>query len=129
MLTRCPHLVLAFYTIVQFLHGADLEDPRLRTYGIVNWSLHLAINIGVTGAIAFKIWWQGRQTVHARGHNAYAGVAFTIMESGALFAGATIVLFALYINPATGTDALVGVNPVAQLAVRPVFVTPSGTSD
>ncbi|OJT02888.1 hypothetical protein TRAPUB_6558 [Trametes pubescens] len=108
--------VLAFYTIVQFLHGADLEDPRLRRYGIVNWSLHLILNIGVTGAIALKIWWQGRKTVHARGHNAYAGVAFTIMESGALFAGATIVLFALYINPATGTDALVGVNPVAQLA-------------
>ncbi|KAI0820318.1 hypothetical protein BC628DRAFT_1330506, partial [Trametes gibbosa] len=106
----------AFYTIVKFFQGTPLEDSRLRRFGILNWSLHLIINIGVTTAIASKIWWQGRRTVHARGHNAYAGVAFTIMESGVLFAGATIVLFALYINPSTGTDALVGVNPVAQLA-------------
>ncbi|KAH9852018.1 hypothetical protein C2E23DRAFT_885894 [Lenzites betulinus] len=106
----------AFYTIVKFFQGTPLEDSRLRRFGILNWSLHLIINIGVTAAIAGKIWWQGRRTVHARGHNAYAGVAFTIMESGVLFAGATIVLFALYIDPSTGTDALVGVNPVAQLA-------------
>ncbi|KAI0629131.1 hypothetical protein C8Q77DRAFT_307220 [Trametes polyzona] len=108
--------VTGFYTIVSLFLGTDLEDARLRRFGILSWSLHLIINITVTAGIATKIWWQGRQTVHARGHNAYTGVAFTIMESGALFAGATIVLFALYINPATGTDALVGVNPVAQLA-------------
>ena len=104
---------------MKFFHGTALEDPVLRKYGILSWSLHLIINIGVTAAIAGKIWWHGRRTVTVRGHNAYAGVAFTIMESGGLFAGATFVLYVFFINTATGTDALVGVNPVTQLAVGP----------
>ncbi|KAI0657974.1 hypothetical protein C8Q70DRAFT_918454 [Cubamyces menziesii] len=108
--------VTALYSIVKFFHGTALEDPVLRKYGILSWSLHLIINIGVTAAIAGKIWWHGRRTVTVRGHNAYAGVAFTIMESGGLFAGATFVLYVFFINTATGTDALVGVNPVTQLA-------------
>ncbi|KAI0644222.1 hypothetical protein C8Q79DRAFT_134666 [Trametes meyenii] len=106
----------ALYTLVKVFDGTSVEDPGIRPWGILNWSLHLIINIGVTAAIAAKIWWQGRLTIDVRGHNAYAGVAYTIMESGGLFAGATLVLFILYINTSTGLDALVGVSPVSQLA-------------
>lgn len=97
--------------------GASIEDANVRRWGLAAWSLDLILNISVTAAIAGKIWWQGRQTVNARGHNAYLGVAYTMLESGGLFTGATLVLFILYINAATGLDALVGVNVVVQLAV------------
>ncbi|KAI0644278.1 hypothetical protein C8Q79DRAFT_1002175 [Trametes meyenii] len=106
----------AMYTIVKFFRGTPLEDPEVRRFGILSWSLHLIINIGVTCAIAGKIWWQGRKTVTIRGQNAYLGVVFTILESGGIFAGATLILFVLYINASTGLDALVGVSPIAQLA-------------
>ncbi|KAI0666803.1 hypothetical protein C8Q78DRAFT_422966 [Trametes maxima] len=110
------HTSSALYAVVRFFNGVPLEDPLVRKWGLLSWSLDLIINIGVTATIAGKIWWQGRQTACIHGHNAYIGVAYTMMESGALFSGATLVLFVLYINASTGLDALVGVNPVVQLA-------------
>ncbi|KAI0794048.1 hypothetical protein C8Q74DRAFT_1365574 [Fomes fomentarius] len=110
------HTSTAIYSVVALFNGASIQDPIVRRWGLAAWALDLTLNILVTGAIAGKIWWQGRQTVSARGHNAYLGVAYTILESGGLFTGATLILFILYINASTGLDALVGVNVVVQLA-------------
>ncbi|KAI8974515.1 hypothetical protein BD414DRAFT_178233 [Trametes punicea] len=106
----------AAYSVVLLDHKTPLEDPRLRAYGITCWSLHIAVNIGVTAAIAGKLWWHGRRTTILHGHNAYTGIALTLMESGALFTGGTFVLCVLFINIPTGADALVGVYPLSQLA-------------
>ncbi len=111
------HTSTAIYSVVALFKGASITDAVVRRWGLAAWALDLTLNILVTGAIAGKIWWQGRQTVSARGHNAYLGVAYTILESGGLFTGATLILFILYINASTGLDALVGVNVVVQLAV------------
>ena len=115
---ECLHTGIALYTVSQYYNGTSLEDPIVRKWGLASWSLDLIINIVVTCLIAGKIWWAGRGTVGARGHNAYLGVVYTILESGGLFTGATLILFILYINTSTGLDALVGVNVVVQLAVR-----------
>ncbi|KAI0644220.1 hypothetical protein C8Q79DRAFT_974762 [Trametes meyenii] len=116
MTLEAVHTSSALYTVVRFFNGVPLEDPLVRKWGLLSWSLDLIINVGVTATIAGKIWWQGRQTACIHGHNAYIGIAYTMVESGALFSGATLVLFVLYINASTGLDAFVGVNPVVQLA-------------
>ncbi|OBZ78305.1 hypothetical protein A0H81_02449 [Grifola frondosa] len=108
----------SFIAIVSYWRGASPQDASVKAWGIAAWTLLLVINIGVTIACASKIWLAGRRAraAHPRGHNVYLGVAYTILESGGLFAAATLVVVIMYLNTPSALDALAGVNALVQLA-------------
>jgi len=101
--------------------NANIYGDPLKRLGPVGWSLELVVNVSVTAAIAFRLWYMGLKvsTMSSSGgrsyQNAYLAPIFTIVESGALFAAATVVLLALYVsgNPVT----LTGIDIATQLAV------------
>ena len=83
--------------------------------------MDLIINVGVTSAIAFRLW---RASVNAaslssrrRGKAAYMGILFIIVESGAMFAAATFTIVVLYLNTPTEVPAVMAIGVVIQFAV------------
>ncbi|KAF8551854.1 hypothetical protein OG21DRAFT_1486664 [Imleria badia] len=76
--------------------------PQLIPLTITSWALDLIVNVSVTMTIAARLWWMGRNVAsfradHSSG-NPYAYSIYVIVESGAIFASATIVMLALYIS-------------------------------
>ena len=103
--------------------GVSLFDPLVHKMGIVDWTFDLTLNIGVTLAIAARLWYMGRTVsdyvssgtgIGSRG-NKYNKVIFTIIESGALFAIATLVTVSLYLSGNIAT--VVAIDSITQLAV------------
>ncbi|KII83808.1 hypothetical protein PLICRDRAFT_442485 [Plicaturopsis crispa FD-325 SS-3] len=82
--------------------GADITSTAVRSSAFAGWSLDLAINVGITLAIAGRLWYMGRSVARAmsshlpRPPNKYDSAIFTVIESGALFTTATIVILVLY---------------------------------
>lgn len=77
------------------------------------------VNALGTLAIAGRLWWIGQRTAHLKpnGCNSYLGIAFIILESGAMFSLATLILVILYVNTPTSQYAAAGIYVVTQLAV------------
>ncbi|KAH9942784.1 hypothetical protein B0H21DRAFT_749821 [Amylocystis lapponica] len=110
-----------------FAATATAAVPRSNPYmGIIKrlsiaaWSLDLAVNVSVTAAISGRLWYMGQQVSSMRGGceqstNIYLLQIFTVVESGALFAAATLVMLILYI---VGSPlAITAIDIAAQLAV------------
>ena len=113
-----------FYAVVQLYLGAAIEDRVIQQWSLVSWALDLAVNALGTLAIAGRLWWIGRRTAPMKpgGRNAYLGVAFIVLESGAMFTVATLVLVILYVNTPTAQVAAASVYVVTQMAVSGSFV-------
>ncbi|EJF62598.1 hypothetical protein DICSQDRAFT_104042 [Dichomitus squalens LYAD-421 SS1] len=109
--------------------GVPIFDPLIHKMGIVDWTFDLALNIGVTLAIAARLWYMGRTVsdyvssgtgVGSRG-NKYNKVIFTIIESGGLFATATLVTVSLYLSGNIAT--VVAIDSITQLAtITPLLI-------
>ncbi|KAG7448823.1 uncharacterized protein BT62DRAFT_946516 [Guyanagaster necrorhizus] len=94
--------------------NANIDSPRIKHIGPVGWSLDLAVNVCVTAAIAFRLWYMGRQLGSSHS-NRYLSTILTIVESGAIFAAVTLVMLILYVR---GSElALNGIDISTQLAV------------
>ncbi|KAJ3477176.1 hypothetical protein NLI96_g10647 [Meripilus lineatus] len=108
-----------FYAVVQLYLGAAIEDRVIQQWSLVSWALDLAVNALGTLAIAGRLWWIGRRTAPMKpgGRNAYLGVAFIVLESGAMFTVATLVLVILYVNTPTAQVAAASVYVVTQMAM------------
>ena len=99
--------------------------PNVGLYGSVApdliisaWVLDLILNFSVTVAIAGRLWWTGRKLalLTATRVNRHASSIYVVVESGALAAAASIILFGLY---SSNSPSLVAALDVAsQLAVR-----------
>lgn len=93
--------------------------------------MDLALNIGVTAAIALKVWSIQRKVavlgIRSSG-NQYNSVIWTIVESGLLFTTATLVTVSLYLS---GSHAVVvALDSTIQLAVSVAcFITKGADVD
>jgi len=87
-------------TILFAIPNTDLTG--LIPLTITSWALDLIVNVSVTLTIAGRLWWMGRNVAsfrinHSSG-NPYSYSIYVIVESGAIFASATIVMLALYVS-------------------------------
>ena len=99
--------------------------PNVGLYGSVApdliisaWVLDLILNFSVTVAIAGRLWWTGRKLalLTATRVNRHASSIYVVVESGALAAVASIILFGLY---SSNSPSLVAALDVAsQLCVH-----------
>lgn len=117
-----PHFALSvavYFVVIRYYLGAPLDSVVVLRWGVAAWALDLIVNVVGTLAIASRLWWVGRKTasIKADKQNAYLGVAFIILESGAMFSTATFILVILFVNPPTIQAASAGINVVMQLAV------------
>ncbi|KAK0220372.1 hypothetical protein IW262DRAFT_1461635 [Armillaria fumosa] len=97
------------------LPSTDINSPKIKHIGPVGWSLDLAVNVCVTAAIAFRLWYMGRKVGGHSHTNRYLSTILTIVESGAIFAAVTLVMLILYVR---GSElALNGIDISTQLAV------------
>lgn len=78
-------------------------------------SLDLLFNTCVTSGIAYRLWLAGRDVSDSADRNVYKSAMFTIIESGALMASCTVVMFALDI--AGSPAGLIGVSVSCQIAL------------
>lgn len=82
------------------------------------------VNVSVTLTIAARLWWMGRnvasfRTNHSSG-NPYSYPIYVVIESGAIFSSAMIVMLALYgsENGSPFPYAIPSLDVASQLAVR-----------
>ncbi|KDQ57647.1 hypothetical protein JAAARDRAFT_687278 [Jaapia argillacea MUCL 33604] len=95
--------------------GVDVFSRAVQGWGLAGWALDVFVNTSVTSAIAYKLWLANKNLAdHFAKRSGYLTAMFTVLESGAIFAGATIVLFSL--DAAGSVAGNVGISPVAQLA-------------
>ncbi|KAJ3769850.1 hypothetical protein FB446DRAFT_196640 [Lentinula raphanica] len=99
-------------------------EPSIYRGAIAAWTLDLALNIGVTSCIAYKLWTAGRSLKHigfTRSKNPYTGIMLTIIESGGIFATATLIMVSLYFSGNYAFDA--ATDSVVQLAtITPLLI-------
>lgn len=95
--------------------STDINSPRIKHIGPVGWSLDLVVNVCVTAAIAFRLWFMGRKVGGHSHTNRYLSTILTIVESGAIFAAVTLVMLILYVRGSV--LALNGIDISTQLAV------------
>ncbi|CCM07256.1 uncharacterized protein FIBRA_09602 [Fibroporia radiculosa] len=114
------HTGVAMSTTVLGFNGVPLNGERVEATALTGWIMDLIINLGVTAAIAYKLWHVGREVAgmrsDGRDHNAYLGVIFIVLESGVMFATATFIVVVLYLHTPTQLEAMLGVNVVTQVA-------------
>ncbi|KAJ7153892.1 hypothetical protein C8R43DRAFT_1126568 [Mycena crocata] len=107
---ECTHTAAAFVAEARgAIPGIPVFDKILHRWALVNWSLDLTVNIGVTAGIAYKLWSVGMnvQALTGRRSNKYYGAILTVIESGGLFTTATLVTFSLVMQLATLTPLLI----------------------
>ncbi|KII83809.1 hypothetical protein PLICRDRAFT_180151 [Plicaturopsis crispa FD-325 SS-3] len=139
--------IVAAYMLSQ--PGALRTGHTVRNWSMAGWSLDLIINVGVTLAIAGRLWYMcrkvsytasGSHTTAGSMHttagamhttpgsmyttagpvhgltspNRYLSTIFTVVESGALFTSATIVMVVLYLSGSI--VALAWIDVATQLA-------------
>ncbi|KAJ3720162.1 hypothetical protein EV361DRAFT_246397 [Lentinula raphanica] len=122
------------HTVSEFIAIGEGAVPRpnqrvkgdfiliIRQLSIVNWCMDLAINICVTAAIAFRLW-QMAKTVgtHSPGHRQFLGVMRMMLESGLLFATATLVTVSIYLSGSL--DTVNAIDGIMQLAtITPLLI-------
>ncbi|KAJ3476309.1 hypothetical protein NLI96_g11249 [Meripilus lineatus] len=108
-----------FMSCIKVYRGAAVENRVVGQWTLASWALDLAVNALGTLAIAGRLWWIGRRTAPLKpgGRNAYLGVALILLESGAMFTIATLILVILYGNTPTAQVAGAAVSVVTQVAM------------
>ncbi|KAI0713614.1 hypothetical protein C8Q76DRAFT_796563 [Earliella scabrosa] len=107
--------------------GVSIFTPLVHDMGIVDWTLDLALNIGVTAAIALQLWLRGRaisaynNVPGIRSRNKYMSIVYNFIESGSLFAIATLITVSLYLSGSPAT--VVAIDSIVQLAtITPLLI-------
>ncbi|KAH7907401.1 hypothetical protein BJ138DRAFT_1129193 [Hygrophoropsis aurantiaca] len=115
LIVEVAHIACAVLSIAFIAQpGAHLFSPNVQAFGKASWSLDLLLNTTVTAGIAYRLWTADRQTHAIDDHHPYKATMLAVIESGALIATCTIVMFALDI--AGSPAGLVAVNVAVQLA-------------
>ncbi|KAG2121254.1 hypothetical protein DEU56DRAFT_865082 [Suillus clintonianus] len=85
--------IVAVFLIAQPNH--HLFSHNVQAFGKASWSLGLFLNTAITCGIAYRFWYVGQKVSDHTGRNAYKAAMFTVIESGALIASCTVVMFIL----------------------------------
>ncbi|GAV99237.1 protein [Lentinula edodes] len=118
----------SFFIIEKARHGDRAYSVRIyrnrrrRSPTIVNWCMDLAINICVTAAIAFRLWQMARTVGPSMpGHRQFLGIMRMILESGLLFATATLITVSIYLSGSL--DTVNAIDGIVQLAtITPLLI-------
>ncbi|KAG6811788.1 hypothetical protein H0H92_005858 [Tricholoma furcatifolium] len=97
--------------------GKTFADPVTHDATLITWVLDLAMNVGVTSLIAFKLYITGSR-VNMSGltkGNKYLSSIYTVIESGLIFASAIVVMVGMFL--ASNNAVVAAADVVAQLAV------------
>ncbi|KAJ3847739.1 hypothetical protein EV368DRAFT_87385 [Lentinula lateritia] len=119
------HIASGIFTIRRgALPRISVFDLFVHRGAIANWTLDLAVNIGVTLCIAYRLWSAGRALENLgmkRNKHPYTGVIFTIVESGGIFATATLITVSLYLS--ANVASVAAIDSVVQLAtITPLLI-------
>jgi hypothetical protein len=95
-------------------------SSSVQALGKASWSLHLFLNTSVTSGIAYRLWRAGRGMPDFASRNVYKSAMITVIESGALIASCTVVMFALDIGGSAAR--LIAINVPVQIAVRTLCI-------
>ncbi|KAG1819300.1 uncharacterized protein BJ212DRAFT_1446326 [Suillus subaureus] len=105
--------IIAVFLIAQ--PNEHLFSHNVQAFGKASWSLGLFLNSCVTFGIAYRLWLAGREVSDLTGRNAYKDAMFTVIESGALIASCTFIMFVLDM---TGSPSgFMAFNVTVQIAV------------
>ncbi|OAX36820.1 hypothetical protein K503DRAFT_857749 [Rhizopogon vinicolor AM-OR11-026] len=97
------------------LRSGQLFSHRVREFVNASFAFDLAITVGVTSGIVYRLWRAGRIVSDLTGrHNTYKAAIYTVMESGALYTSSIIVLSALVMSGNPG--GIVALNVGIQIA-------------
>ncbi|KAH7928994.1 hypothetical protein BV22DRAFT_1126074 [Leucogyrophana mollusca] len=116
IIMECIHIGTILVAAVLLTEPAtDVFSHSVQAWGLSGWAMDVAVNTLVTFGIAYRLWCAEKQSVNTNGKQAsYKTAMFTVLESGAIFATATIILFALDVSGNVAGN--VGISPVSQLA-------------
>ncbi|KAG1737464.1 uncharacterized protein EDB91DRAFT_476771 [Suillus paluster] len=115
LIVEAAHITCAITSVVLIAQPSEqLFSQSVQAFGKASWSLDLFLNTFVTSGIAYCLWHAGREVSDFTGRNVYKAAMFTIIESGALIASCTVVMFALDI--AGSPAGLMAVNVAVQIA-------------
>ncbi|KAJ3871019.1 hypothetical protein F5051DRAFT_446765 [Lentinula edodes] len=119
IVVELAHIVAGIFTIHRgAFPGVSVFDPLVHRGAIAYWTLDLTVNIGVTLCIAYRLWSAGHtlETVGMkRTKHPFIGAILILVESGGIFATATLITVSLYLS---GNSASVAaIDSVVQLAV------------
>jgi len=121
ILLEAAHMAAAYAaTIIYTINpGISLYNSIVSRLGLTGWALDISLNVSLTVAIATRLWWMGRTVspmIASRPtENRYLSSVYVIVESGGLFAGATIIMLGLYVHNSPVT--LTALDVASQLAV------------
>lgn len=119
--SSCEHDFHSYHFCCRRL--ASIFSYTFRVLSLSGWSLEMILNVTVTAGIVYRIWQTGQQTaaLTSGGSFRYKGTIIMIVESGALIAACTCVIFCLW---AAGNIAgLVGSNIAVQVTVSLQFLS------
>ena len=110
----------AFATIILLVgrkHTYTLFSDAVHGNSLTAWVLNLVLYIGLMVSIAYRLWWANQRVsrLYTDSGN-YSRALHTILESGSVFAGATIVTVGL--AAANNAAVIAALSPITQLAVR-----------
>ncbi|KAJ3992859.1 hypothetical protein F5050DRAFT_1578792, partial [Lentinula boryana] len=119
------HIAAGIYTIRRgALPDISVFDLFVHRGAIANWTLDLSFNIGVTLCIAYRLWSAGHPLEELgirRSKHPYIGIILTIVESGRIFATATLITVSLYLSGNVASVA--AIDSVVQLAtITPLLI-------
>ena len=115
-----------------FVPGYTINTPIVKVLATtVGWTIEIAVNVVVTGAIVGRLWYMGRRVSFAESKGSiavtrpsiYLRTIFTIVESGALLVAVTISM--LVLSHLGSPVALPFMDLAIQVAVRSYL--PSGS--
>jgi len=121
IIVEATHMAAAYAaTVIYTINpGISLYDSIVSRLGLTGWALDISLNVSLTMAIATRLWWMGHRVASLSAshpmQNRYLATVYVIIESGGLFAGATIIMLGLYVNNSPVT--LTGLDVASQLAV------------
>lgn len=96
LVLEVAHIVCAIIAVFLIAQPTEhLFSYNVQAFGKASWSLGLFINTCITFGIAYRLWLAGREVSDLTGRDAYKAAMFTVIESGALVASCTLIMFIL----------------------------------
>ncbi|KIJ63667.1 hypothetical protein HYDPIDRAFT_155887 [Hydnomerulius pinastri MD-312] len=92
LIGEAAHVACATTSVVLISRPMELFSPLVQGFGTASWTLAVIINTTVTCGIAYRLWRAGRDIGQGA---AYKSTIYIVIESGALIASCTLVIFAL----------------------------------
>ncbi|EGO01022.1 hypothetical protein SERLA73DRAFT_179056 [Serpula lacrymans var. lacrymans S7.3] len=114
LFVEAAHIACAIVSVVLIAPSNGLLfSSKVQAFGKASWTLDLFLNTTVTCGIAYPLWRASIRTAPISNHS-YQATMYTVIESGALIASCTVIMFAL--DVAGSPAGFAAVNVAVQVA-------------